>query len=174
MNLVIVIVIAALIVVVVIAAVIALVSFHPNEKKASEIHFLDGADVDSGRLSSDNNYFKGISGMLDDTVVVGGGEKKPSGITVLITNRLDASSWRLSVHDELTFGRESGGAAFCVRDHAVSKLHCKIFVTKGKLYLCDLGSTNHTYLNGRQLMDVAELKNGDIIRIGKTEFEISF
>lgn len=171
MNMIIVIVIAVLIAVVVIAAAIALFSIHPNGKKTSEIHFLDGADVDSGRLSVDNNYFKGFSGALDDTVVVGGGRTKSSGITVSIKNRSDYSIRRLTVEDELTFGRE---AAFVVRDNAVSRAHCKIFVSQGKLYLADLGSSNHTFLNGKRLLDVAELKNGDIIRIGKTELEITF
>lgn len=171
MNVVILIVIAALIVVVVIAAVIALFSVRPNGKKNNEIYYLDGADVDSGRLSADNNFFKGMSGALDETVVVGGGRTKPSGITVSIKNRSDHSICRMTIAEELTLGRE---AAFAVRDRSVSRIHCKISPSRGRLYLSDLGSANHTFLNGRQIADTVELKNGDVIRIGKTELEITF
>jgi pSer/pThr/pTyr-binding forkhead associated (FHA) protein len=38
------------------------------------------------------------------------------------------------------------------------------------MYIEDLGSTNGTYLNERQLEAVEELRPDDTIRIGETEY----
>jgi pSer/pThr/pTyr-binding forkhead associated (FHA) protein len=36
------------------------------------------------------------------------------------------------------------------------------------LYLEDLGSTNGTFLNGKQVSDSARLKKGDQVQVGQT------
>lgn len=171
MNMILLIVIVALIFIVVIAAVIALVSIRPGKKKTSEVFFLDGADIDSGRLSADNNFFKGVSGTLDDTVIMGGSQKLPRGTAVSIKNHSNNTITRLTIDSELTIGRE---AAFIVHDKSVSRKHCKIVAEGNRLFLIDLGSSNHTYLNGKMISDKAEIKNSDIIRVGKTKLEITF
>jgi pSer/pThr/pTyr-binding forkhead associated (FHA) protein len=38
------------------------------------------------------------------------------------------------------------------------------------MYIEDMGSTNGTYLNGRQLSSSERLKGSDVIRIGDTEY----
>lgn len=64
----------------------------------------------------------------------------------------------------------------CVPDKFVSKQHAVIEAKAGKsgqrrqqYILRDLGSTNHTYVNDLPINE-AQLKNGDIIRIGEEEF----
>ena len=171
MNLVLLIVIFVLIIVVIVAAIIALVSVRSGNKQKSEIHFLDGADVDSGRLSADNNFFRGFSDVLGETVVVGGEKTRSTGVAVSIKNRSEGAVYRMTLARELVIGRE---AALTVCDRAVSRQHCKISVSGGKLYLSDLSSANHTYLNGKRLSDTVELNSGDLIRIGNTVLEIIF
>ena len=38
------------------------------------------------------------------------------------------------------------------------------------MYVEDMGSTNGTYLNGRQIRDAERLKMADVIRIGDSEY----
>jgi FHA domain len=54
----------------------------------------------------------------------------------------------------------------------VSGMHCRIVKTQFAVLLRDLKSANGTYLNGRRLEEVAELKNDDQIRVGNFTFRI--
>jgi FHA domain/von Willebrand factor type A domain len=54
-------------------------------------------------------------------------------------------------------------------DAAVSGQHCRIIPENGKHVLCDLSSTNGTFLNDKKVTKEV-LKEGDILRIGETQF----
>jgi hypothetical protein len=68
-----------------------------------------------------------------------------------------------------TLGR-SDGAAIRVDDAFASSAHARIFPRGEYMYLEDMGSTNGTYLNGRQLRKAEQLKPADKIRIGDSEY----
>jgi hypothetical protein len=57
-----------------------------------------------------------------------------------------------------------------VDDPYASSAHARIFPRDGFMYIEDLGSTNGTYLNGRQLKRSERLRPGDSVRIGDTEY----
>jgi pSer/pThr/pTyr-binding forkhead associated (FHA) protein len=67
------------------------------------------------------------------------------------------------------FGR-SDGADIPVHDPFASSAHARIFDRGGFMYLEDMGSTNGTYLNGRQVQSAERLKRSDTIRIGDSEY----
>lgn len=46
----------------------------------------------------------------------------------------------------------------------VSGLHAELFTEGDRLFARDLGSTNGTFINGERLLDVAELKEDDVIQ----------
>src|SRR5919206_4660924 len=73
------------------------------------------------------------------------------------------------VGDGATFGR-SDGADIRVDDPFASSAHARIFERGGFMYLEDMGSTNGTYLNGRQVKGAERLKMADTIRIGDSEY----
>jgi len=73
------------------------------------------------------------------------------------------------VGEGATFGR-SNGADIRVDDPFASSAHARIFDRGGFMYVEDLGSTNGTYLNGRQLKTAERLSMGDTIRIGDSEY----
>ena len=73
------------------------------------------------------------------------------------------------VGEGATFGR-SNGADIKVDDPFASSAHARIFDRGGFMYLEDMGSTNGTYLNGRQLKTAERLSMGDTIRIGDSEY----
>ena len=68
-----------------------------------------------------------------------------------------------------TLGR-SDSAEIRIDDPFASSAHARVFSRGGFMYVEDMGSTNGTYLNGRQLKTAERLKMADVIRIGDTEY----
>jgi hypothetical protein len=75
----------------------------------------------------------------------------------------------LDVSDGATMGR-ADSADILVEDPFASSVHARIFARNGFMYVEDMGSTNGTYLNGRQLRKPEQLKPADTIRIGDSEY----
>jgi pSer/pThr/pTyr-binding forkhead associated (FHA) protein len=57
-----------------------------------------------------------------------------------------------------------------VDDAFASSAHARIFPRGEFMYVEDMGSTNGTYLNGRQVKTAERLKMADTIRIGDSEY----
>ncbi len=57
-----------------------------------------------------------------------------------------------------------------IDDPFASSAHARVFARGEFMYVEDMGSTNGTYLNGRQLKTAERLKMADVIRIGDTEY----
>ncbi|MET0511152.1 MAG: FHA domain-containing protein [Thermoleophilaceae bacterium] len=68
-----------------------------------------------------------------------------------------------------TMGR-SDNAEIRVDDPFASSAHARIFPRSEFMYVEDMGSTNGTYLNGRQVKAAERLKVADVIRIGDSEY----
>jgi len=77
------------------------------------------------------------------------------------------------LRDELTLGRAMGCGVALPDDTFVSQLHARVFRHNGSLYVEDLGSTNGTFLNRKQLSAAAALRKGDRLQVGKTILEVS-
>jgi hypothetical protein len=75
----------------------------------------------------------------------------------------------LDVGEGAMLGR-SDGATIRVDDPFASSAHARIFPRGEYMYLEDMGSTNGTYLNGRQVKTAERLKMADVIRIGDSEY----
>jgi FHA domain len=73
------------------------------------------------------------------------------------------------VGEGATLGR-SNGAEIRVDDPFASSAHARIFPRGDFMYVEDMGSTNGTYLNGRQLRNAQRLRMADVIRIGDSEY----
>jgi hypothetical protein len=57
-----------------------------------------------------------------------------------------------------------------IEDPFASSAHARIFPRGQFMYIEDMGSTNGTSLNGRQLRRPEQLKVADTVRIGETEY----
>ena len=81
-----------------------------------------------------------------------------------------------TVEQELAVGTyrvgRGEGCEVLLDDETVSREHCVIEVLKGKSILRDLGSMNGTTLNDKRT-DEAELKEGDVIALGRTKITVS-
>ena len=64
----------------------------------------------------------------------------------------------------------SDSADINIDDPYASSAHARIFPRGDFMHVEDMGSTNGTYLNGRQLRGAERLKVADVIRIGDTEY----
>jgi hypothetical protein len=73
------------------------------------------------------------------------------------------------IGDSATMGRASS-ADVPIEDPFASSAHARIFPRGQFMYIEDMGSTNGTYLNGRQLRRPEQLKTADTVRIGETEY----
>ncbi len=69
------------------------------------------------------------------------------------------------VGSKLTVGRLSDNDVQ-LDEGSVSSRHAEIVLRDGNSVLCDLGSTNGTFLNGEQVTGEAQLKEGDEIYFG--------
>ena len=72
----------------------------------------------------------------------------------------------------ITIGR-GDEADVCIRDTWSSRVHCRLGVRDGQLFLEDLGSSNGTLVNGTRATETA-LASGDQITIGITTFRVSY
>jgi FHA domain len=68
-----------------------------------------------------------------------------------------------------TLGR-GDHADIAVEDRFASSAHARIFPRGDFMYIEDMGSTNGTYLNGRQVQSAQRLNASDRIRIGDSEY----
>jgi pSer/pThr/pTyr-binding forkhead associated (FHA) protein len=71
---------------------------------------------------------------------------------------------------DVIVGREG---AFVIHDEFASGNHARFRVAHGRWYVEDLGSTNGTWLNGRQIHAAQLLKKGDKIGIGHTIISVT-
>jgi len=136
-----------------------------------DIYASGGADLETGQIIADDNYFRGMSGENLETVLVLDGLR----CAVPTVTLRDTSGYlcNVSLSTPLTIGRESGRGYFTVRDPAASRVHAIVFANGDRVYIQDNNSSNHTYLNGKMLDGVVECKNGDVIRVGKTNIQVS-
>jgi hypothetical protein len=72
------------------------------------------------------------------------------------------------IEGEATIGRGGGCTISLPADTFVSQVHARVVERDGQLFVEDLGSTNGTFLNGKQVAKTARLRKGDQVQIGST------
>lgn len=80
--------------------------------------------------------------------------------------------YQLAIAGELTIGRAAGCTLALVDDTFASQVHARVFMSDGRAWVEDLGSTNGTYLNGNRVGQPAPLRPGDRIQVGGTVLEV--
>ena len=103
-------------------------------------------------------------------------ERRPEPRAALRLRVLEPASRRgetYTIDREVTVGRGGGCALVLNDDTYVSQLHARLFQQNGEGYVEDLGSTNGTYVNGKQIKGVTRLKRGDQVQFGQTVAEVT-
>jgi hypothetical protein len=80
-----------------------------------------------------------------------------------------AAGTEFEIGESATMGR-APSSEIPIEDPFASSAHARIFPRGQFMYIEDMGSTNGTYLNGRQLRRPEQLKTADVVRIGDTEY----
>ena len=110
-------------------------------------------------------------------------QSKADGLTdaVVTPAEQQSSSWLLEMRGEgnstlhvypigsfpFHIGRRSN-ASLSIANPTVSGAHAEIHNLEGTLYIRDLGSTNGSFVNGKQINgDATSLKEGDLIQLGR-------
>lgn len=91
----------------------------------------------------------------------------------MLCGRIDGREVNISLNKlPMTIGKLANLSDFVINDTAVSKMHARFEERNGRVYVCDLNSTNGTVRNGMLLgvnQSVA-LEPGDRLRFGRTCF----
>lgn len=177
MTVVLIIIIVALMLFVVAATVCFAIRAKRGHKREIDIHMSGGADIMHGFVSTDNNYFKGLSGELEKTVVLENRQKDDrfSKISVRLFDVSPSVYYDLTLDPEIVIGRQEGEGIFTLSgDGSVSKRHCRLLAYQNAVFAEDLKSSNHTFINGRQIDSPYMLSSGDEIKIGNTVLIVYF
>ncbi|EGY79628.1 FHA domain/GGDEF domain protein [Peptoniphilus indolicus ATCC 29427] len=86
-----------------------------------------------------------------------------------VVNRLDSLDFKMDefyVLKGITVIGRSSKCDIAIKDKFVSKEHIEIREEDGVYFLEDLNSANGTFLNGEEVHDIIELRNGDKIGVG--------
>lgn len=72
--------------------------------------------------------------------------------------------------DDFTIGRDEGNDV-CVDLDNVSRRHARLTSRDGATYVTDLGSTNGTFINEREVIGEAVIRTGDLLHVGGSIFK---
>lgn len=76
-------------------------------------------------------------------------------------------------NSSVTIGRGEEASLRIEDDHGASRKHAMIGLQDGKAYVLDLSSTNGTFIGKIQVRGREQLKDGDVVFIGRTYFKIT-
>jgi predicted component of type VI protein secretion system len=79
---------------------------------------------------------------------------------------------RLTLPDRDVVVGRSEECNITLKTEEVSRQHCRLSIADGQLSVCDLGSRNGTLVNGREVMGVTALQDGDELQIGPMKFRV--
>lgn len=74
------------------------------------------------------------------------------------------------IRDNITIGRKEDNS-IVIEDAYVSNYHAKI-ILEDDIYIKDLDSTNGTYVNGKRIVRLTKISEGDLIEIGRITFKV--
>ncbi len=75
------------------------------------------------------------------------------------------------ISDKITVGRHTEND-IVIQSSAVSGTHCIITRQGKKIFITDCNSTNGTFLNNSRVHKDVEVKNKDIIQLGKNQYKV--
>lgn len=139
------------------------VSFVPDETLSAGAVRVQG--VFSGKQKEEQADYASFENTLH---YVRGGMRIPAGkrASLIITAGLEKGREIFLERFPVVIGRRSD-CDVTVADPAVSRRHARLECNNGEFFLCDLGSTNGTFINNMRV-DTCKLKPGDQIKIGST------
>ena len=87
---------------------------------------------------------------------------------------LDVNGRKYSVSQKGTSIGRKPGNTIVLSDDEVSRHHADVWLRDGMAFVCDSGSKNGTFLNGKKLEGEHAINSGDQIRVGNTTIVVRF
>lgn len=148
--------------------------------KEPEINSSDILERETRATFSDTDAFNAPSEETEDggTVFLNPNEDAEEGGTVFLgqdegriitlTNQADTlKEYRIRLTPSATIGRVFTKNTLAFPDEkSVSTVHCRVYTEGDHVYVSDLNSTNHTFVDNVQIDTPTELKAGSILRLG--------
>lgn len=97
------------------------------------------------------------------------------GLSIILTHMQNGAMYQADCAGELYIGRQNvkGFSSFLkIPEADISKTHCHIFEFSGAVYIEDLQSSNHTYVNGTRIVQPVPIMDGYVIRLGRTSYQV--
>lgn len=92
----------------------------------------------------------------------------------LVLERKRKSVWTAQLqHAEATLGRASG-CTVRIPSSQVSRLHCRLCIENGLVFVEDLESANGTFINGERVRRKEIVHPGDRLRLGSVTFLVEY
>lgn len=163
--------ITAITLVIVAALLLLLKMLRPKNISSVENH--GGVDLSGGYSLTGSAYDK--HGYHTGTLVMKNGSKR---LKVTIMDLDTGEETVANIQSFLTIGRNPSDDhndpnVYTIKnDTLVSGKHCRLLNYSGSLALEDVGSTNHTYLNGVEVSGVVYVNDGDVLELGHTRLLI--
>lgn len=136
----------------------------------------NGMDIKGQRTGLEKGeYFQGNKEEVV-TYVIGGPDTQVWKIS--FQNQKTGEIYRERFNGRLYIGRgqleKQSECLVISNDSKISKIHCIVYAVENDLFLMDMNSKNHTWVNGRKIEKPVRLENGDIIRLGDTRLRTEF
>lgn len=110
-----------------------------------------------------------VSRPADDQTMLSASEAEGLNLFCLVNQQ---NGQVLPLNGRLSIGRGKDNN-LCLEDQELSRTHAVIEPAGGGWQIQDLHSTNGTLLNDKRLAEPAMLKQGDMLKIGKTRFQFT-
>ncbi len=95
-------------------------------------------------------------------------------MTITVTNGSHkGETFFVADNSSIIIGRGEEASLRIADDHRSSRKHAIIGLQEGNAYVSDLSSTNGTFIGKIQVRGREQLKEGDIVFIGRTYFKIT-
>lgn len=120
--------------------------------------------------TGDTEYFAGMENKGEQTQVLVDGDRK---LMLCLTDRSNGMRrMEVPLRGRVSIGRGSSNQIVLDYDRTVSNRHCEIFMGGDMLMIRDLNSSNGTFVDGKKVIDQAELSNGSVLKLGRLELEV--
>jgi len=148
-----------------------------NENIVEPVFLPQGdGNMDAGKtvgMDTSTNMDNSINGIALQTLP---SSNRGVKIHLVKIGKKDNDSFReLTLTNSIIIGRDSTKAKLVFKnDELLSGRHCELSLKEGRIFICDLNSTNGTYVNGVPISGSFRLHNDDIILLGSMELRIGF
>lgn len=100
-------------------------------------------------------------------------EKEIVNYILTLEDRETGQYFQQKIDDYLIVGREeSDSHSMVISYEGISRSHCKFAFQNNTLYVEDMNSTNHTYLNGVYVSRPLPVRDGDVLYLGSFPFTV--